>query len=90
MLLKLRDTGVTIVVVSHDIEFSARYSDRCAMFFDGCIVSEGTPKEFFLGNNFYTTVSNRIARNIFEDTLIYEDVVSLCKKNIELKTKISS
>lgn len=90
MLLKLRDTGVTIVVVSHDIEFSARYSDRCAMFFDGSIVSEGTPKEFFIGNNFYTTVSNRIARNIFEDTLIYEDVVSLCKKNIELKTKISS
>lgn len=90
MLLKLRDTGVTIVVVSHDIEFSARYSDRCAMFFDGSIVSEGTPREFFLGNNFYTTVSNRIARNIFEDTLIYEDVVSLCKKNIELKTKISS
>ena len=90
MLMKLRDMGVTIVVVSHDIEFSARYSDRCAMFFDGSIVSEGTPKEFFLGNNFYTTVSNRIARNIFEDTLIHEDVVSLCKKNIELKTKISS
>lgn len=90
MLMKLRDMGVTIVVVSHDIEFSARYSDRCAMFFDGSIVSEGTPKEFFLGNNFYTTVSNRIARNIFDDTLIYEDVVSLCKKNIELKTKISS
>ena len=90
MLMKLRDMGVAIVVVSHDIEFSARYSDRCAMFFDGSIVSEGTPREFFLGNNFYTTVSNRIARNIFEDTLIYEDVVSLCKKNIELKTKISS
>lgn len=90
MLMKLRNMGVTIVVVSHDIEFSARYSDRCAMFFDGSIVSEGTPKEFFLGNNFYTTVSNRIARNIFEDTLIHEDVVSLCKKNIELKTKISS
>lgn len=90
MLMKLRDMGVTIVVVSHDIEFSARYSDRCAMFFDGSIVSEGTPREFFLGNNFYTTVSNRIARNIFEDTLIYEDVVSLCKKNIELKAKISS
>ena len=90
MLMKLRDMGVTIVVVSHDIEFSARYSDRCAMFFDGSIVSEGTPREFFLGTNFYTTVSNRIARNIFEDTLIYEDVVSLCKKNIELKTKISS
>lgn len=90
ILIKLKDMGVTIVLVSHDIEFSARYSDRCAMFFDGSIVSEGTPKEFFLGNNFYTTVSNRIARNIFEDTLTYEDVVKLCKKNIALKAKISS
>ena len=82
MLMKLRDMGVTIVVVSHDIEFSARYSDRCAMFFDGSIVSEGTTKEFFLGNNFYTTVSNRIARNIFEDTLIYEIGRASCRERV--------
>lgn len=90
LLLKLKKMGVTIVLVSHDIEFCARYSDRCAMFFDGGIVSEGTPKEFFLGNNFYTTVSNRIARNIFEDTLIYEDVVKLCKMNIAQKSQVNS
>lgn len=77
ILIKLKYIGVTIVLVSHDIEFSARYSDRCAMFFDGSIVLEGISKEFFLGNNFYTTVSNRIARNIFEYTLTYEDVVKL-------------
>ena len=82
LLIKLKDMGVTIVLVSHDIEFCARYSDRCAMFFDGSIVSEGEPREFFLGNNFYTTVSNRIARNIFEDALTYKDVVKLCKMNM--------
>lgn len=81
ILLKLKNMGVTIVMVTHDIEFSSRYSDRCAMFFDGNIVSQGTPREFFLGNNFYTTVANRIARDIFKDALVYEDVINLCKIN---------
>lgn len=90
LLLKLKSIGITIIMVNHDIEFSARYSDRCAMFFDGVIVSEGTPKKFFIGNNFYTTVANRIARNIFDDALIYEDVVKLCKENKEIKSKVTS
>ena len=81
ILLMLKDIGVTIIIVTHDIEFSCRYSDRCAMFFDGNIVSQGTPKEFFLGNNFYTTVANRISRDIFKDALMYEDVINLCKIN---------
>lgn len=89
ILLKLKDMGVTIVIVSHDIEFSARYSDRCAMFFDGMIVSEGTPREFFIGNNFYTTVANRMSKNIFDDALLYEDVVNLCKMNLEKEIKVS-
>lgn len=88
LLIKLKNLGVTIVIVSHDIEFSARYSTRCAMFFDGNIVSEGSPREFFLNNNFYTTVANRIGRNIFEDTLLYEDVVNLCKYNKHKEKKM--
>lgn len=94
-LLKLKNMGVTILIVSHDIEFSARYSTRCAMFFDGNVVSEGSPREFFLDNNFYTTIANRISRNMFEDTLLYEDVVKLCKHNKKkeknmIKMKVSS
>ena len=43
---------MTILMVTHDIEFCAEYADRCALFFDGEIVSCGTPKEFFSGNSF--------------------------------------
>ncbi|MGL5695143.1 MAG: ABC transporter ATP-binding protein [Peptostreptococcaceae bacterium] len=89
ILIALKSMGVTVVIVSHDIEFVARYSDRCAMFFDGYIVSEGEPKKFFCGNNFYTTISNRISRDIFEDVLLYEDVVELCKMNMDAKQKVS-
>ena len=61
-------------MVSHDIEFCAEYADRCAMFFDGDVVSVGTPREFFAGNNFYTTSSNRIARQWCPEAITWEEV----------------
>ena len=38
-------------MVSHDIEFCAKYAHRCAMVFDGAVSSEGTPRAFFGGNS---------------------------------------
>jgi energy-coupling factor transport system ATP-binding protein len=70
--------GVTIVMVSHDIEFCAKYADRCAMFFDGQIVTEGTPRAFFSGNSFYTTSANRMARHLLPEAITAEDVIVAC------------
>lgn len=47
ILNALTKKGVTVVMVSHDIEFCAEYADRCALVFDGRITSVGTPREFF-------------------------------------------
>ena len=74
ILKKLTQSGVTIFMVSHDVEFCAEYADRCAMFFDGDVVSEGTPKEFFAGNSFYTTSANRIARRWFPEGITWGEV----------------
>ncbi|MEG1585003.1 MAG: ATP-binding cassette domain-containing protein, partial [Anaerovorax sp.] len=43
ILSRLKESGVTIVMVSHDVEFCGKYADRCAMFFDGNIVTINTP-----------------------------------------------
>ena len=75
ILKALLDAGVCIVMVSHDIEFCAKYADRCALFFDGAIVTEGTPTDFFSGNSFYTTSANRIARNMIPNAVTTEDVI---------------
>ena len=47
IIYDLRANGVTVVMVSHDIEFCAEYADRCALFFDGNITSHARPREFF-------------------------------------------
>lgn len=90
ILDKLKATGVTILMVSHDIEFCANYADRCGLFFDGSIVTENTTNKFFSGNSFYTTSSNRMTRCVFDNAITVKDVVNLWKKNIpQLESQIS-
>ena len=83
MINKLIESKVTVVMVSHDIEFCASYAHRCALFFDGNIVTSNTPNKFFSGNSFYTTVANRMSRQVFENAVTCEDVITLCKGNKE-------
>ena len=82
ILRKLTEEGVTVFMVSHDIEFCAEYGDRCAMFFDGGIVSEGSPRDFFAGNSFYTTAANRVARQWRPDAITCEEVSQWLKDMI--------
>jgi len=67
---------VTVLMVSHDIEFCAKFTDRCALFFDGNIVSVDTPRKFFAGKSFYTTSANRMARSILPNAVISEDIIA--------------
>lgn len=76
ILHKLSAAGVTIIMVSHDIEFCAEHADRCALFFDGGIVTEGTPRRFFSGNSFYTSAANRMARHILPEAVTAADVIA--------------
>ena len=84
MLKKLKQSGKTVVMVSHDIEFCAANSDFCSMIFDAGVVCVKETNSFFAGNFFYTTSANRMSRHIFENCVTDKDVISLCKKNIRL------
>ena len=78
ILKTLQRRGVTIFMVSHDVEFCAEHADRCALFFDGNIVSQGRPREFFSGNSFYTTSANRMARGLLPEAVTARDVMAAC------------
>ena len=82
ILARLKERGITIVMVSHDIEFCAEYADRVSMFFDGQILTSDTPRRFFRKNSFYTTAANRMSRCVFENAITAGDVVELYKENI--------
>ncbi len=83
ILCKLKGQGITTLMVSHDVEFCARYADMVSMFFDGQILTTDTPRRFFGNNSFYTTAANRMSRHIFSMAVTAEDVVALYQKNRE-------
>ena len=81
ILTELKRKGITVVMVSHDVEFCARYADQVSMFFDGQVLTTDTPRRFFGANSFYTTAANRMSRHVFRNAVTAEDVIDLYKQN---------
>lgn len=81
ILIKLKDQGITMVMVSHDVEFCAKYMDFVSMFFDGQVLTTDVPQKFFGSNSFYTTAANRMSRHVFSNAVTVENVVELYRRN---------
>ncbi len=78
ILHKLKERGVAIILVSHDIEFCAEHATRSAMFFDGSIISESPPRAFFSDKSFYTTSANKMSRGIIDNAILDTDIIYAC------------
>ena len=87
ILQDLKANGITIMMVSHDIEFCAEYADRCGLCFDGKLTSVDTPREFFKGKSFYTTSANRMARTKLPDAILPQDIILACGGKTEKRER---
>ena len=83
ILKQLKEKGITVIMVSHDVEFCADHADLVSMFFDGQVLTTDTPRRFFGQNSFYTTAANRMSRCLFQSAVTASDVVWLYRKNLE-------
>ncbi|MGN0293088.1 MAG: ATP-binding cassette domain-containing protein, partial [Lachnospiraceae bacterium] len=81
ILRTLVKRGVTVLMISHDVEFCAQYADRTGLFFQGNVVTSKDSKEFFAGNSFYTTAANRMARRYYPDAVTVDDVIKELKNS---------
>ena len=82
ILKKLQEHGITIFMISHDVEFVAEYADRVGLFFQGNVVTSKTAGEFFAGNSFYTTAANRMARHYFPEAVTGKEVAACLKERL--------
>lgn len=74
ILSDLKKQGLTILCVSHDLEFCAAFSDRCGLLFDGKIEAAEETRGFFKSNLFYTTSLGRMFRKLDSRILLAKDV----------------
>ncbi len=78
IISRLTANGTAVVMVSHDLEFCAKYAHRCALMFNGEVVANDTPRAFFNNNSFYVTAASRMSRGIIQDAITAEDVIYCC------------
>ncbi len=71
-ILKIKEQGKTVITVTHDIEFAAHVSDKIGMMFDGNIVGEASPLDFFKDNIYYKPFISRVMKDI-DDTVYLEE-----------------
>ena len=63
-----RETGLTVVIVSHDLGMVARYCDRIVMIHDHKVHCVGTPEEVLTPENM-RTVFNVDAELVFDEKI---------------------
>jgi len=81
VIRKLKNDGLTVVIVTHDVEFAALCADRCALFFRGGVHGVSAPVAFFSEHHFYTTAACRMSRGFYDGTVTVEQVAELCRLN---------
>ena len=77
----LQAQGVTILLVTHDIEFAACHADRCGFLSRGALISADIPTRFFSENAFYTTAVSRITRGFYQQTVTVEQLVGSARNS---------
>lgn len=61
-LIEAQESGVTVVMVTHDLAFAARIASTTSMLFDGGITCTQPTQEFFEENYFYRPVEDAFYR----------------------------
>lgn len=80
LLRDLSQQGLTIVLVSHDMEFCAANATHCGLLFDGELIVAEDAGSFFRENVFYTTAAARMAAGIWDDCVLCRDIVERLQK----------
>ena len=79
ILKEFVQTGVTILLVSHDSEFIAEYADEVALMSTGEIIAQGSTGEMLSGSIYYAPQVNRLFNGLHEQVLTVEQGVGLLK-----------
>ncbi|MBR6999090.1 MAG: ATP-binding cassette domain-containing protein [Lachnospiraceae bacterium] len=79
VLKKLKDESVTVLTVTHDLDFAAVSADRVGLCFDGGVTAVKPTHEFFTENSFYTTAACRIAGKMFPGAITCEEIAEAVK-----------
>ncbi|MEL7564902.1 MAG: energy-coupling factor transporter ATPase [Dehalobacterium sp.] len=64
ILWEFQKKGITIFIITHDIEFAAEYAQEIILMADGTVVGQGDKYEMLTDSTFYASQISKLFRNI--------------------------
>ncbi|WP_203640758.1 ABC transporter ATP-binding protein [Levilactobacillus andaensis] len=74
ILQQAHQSGLTVVMASHDMDFCAAFATSCTFMFDGQVSKPQPTRTFFTNNFLSTTAVNRLLRQQVPSALFWQDV----------------
>lgn len=74
ILKKLQKRGITVVLVTHDIEFAAEFGDNFILMSNGEVVAEGSRGKVLGEGIYYTTSINKLFREKAQNVFTLEEI----------------
>ena len=72
VMKELADSGLTMLVVTHEMGFAKEVSDRVVFMNNGYIEEEGTPEEIFNNPKKERTLDKKVTVNLITVTFFYK------------------
>lgn len=79
ILRTLCQSGMAVLIVTHDMEFAAEYADCCGLLFRGGLIASEAPRPFFSGNYFYTTPVHRMSHSFCKNAVTVRQLADCCR-----------
>ncbi|MBM7853922.1 energy-coupling factor transport system ATP-binding protein [Desulfohalotomaculum tongense] len=80
LLLSLVAEGVSVIMVTHDIEFIAEYAGRVMIVFDGEVVADGDKRQVLNNSLYYAPQVNKLFRGFYEGVITFQEALNLLKR----------
>ena len=82
ILAELKTSGMTMIIVTHDLDFVSLLADRCSMLFDGRVEGIAQTKEFFAGNAYFTTNAHRLSKGIVPSVVTEKELLDSMRSKV--------
>ncbi len=80
LLKTLNKSGVTILLVTHDVEFACAISNRFWILYQGELLADGPKNDVFSGSLYYTTAIHKLCQAQNPELFTLEDAVQFYQK----------
>jgi energy-coupling factor transport system ATP-binding protein len=80
ILKKFQEEGMTIIMVTHDIEFAAEYAEDVILLYEGDIIEKGNKKEVLTKSTFYSPQISRLFYDYEEKIVTLEEGLKFLNK----------